>query len=153
MPIELSVPALVAANVITCPLIQLGTAWLFTRLPDRWFPDRPTAAPPAQLELYESHFRVKRWKGLLPDGASWFAGGFAKKSLTSREPEYLRRFIAETRRGELCHWVQLALAPVFLIWNPWWAFLFVMAWFFVSNLPCIVVQRYNRLRFSRALGR
>jgi len=151
--IDLPTPWLVAANLIGCPLLQYGLAAFYTALPAARFSDEPTEAPLSQLDLYENHFRVKEWKDRLPDGASWFSGGFPKASLEAKDPAYLRRFLAETRRGERCHWVAILLSTVFMLWNPWWAWLIVFTWFLVSNLPCILVQRYNRLRFSRTLRR
>lgn len=153
MSIELNIPILIVVNVVACPAIQLGLAWLFTRLPSRWFSDKPTQAPVSHLDLYTDYFQVKRWKDQLPDGASWFGGGFPKKHLREVDAAYLRRFISETRRGEYCHWTAIAASHLSILWNPWWGFLIVFAWFLVSNLPCIIVQRYNRLRLSRAVGR
>ena len=48
-------------------------------------------------------------------------GGFAKGTLAGRKAGCLRRFIRETCRGELGHWFALGCAPVFFLWNPWWA--------------------------------
>ena len=73
--------------------------------------------------------------------------------LTGTDPDYLRRFIRETWRGELCHWLAIGGAPVFLLWNPWWGDLIIVAYALAANLPCILAQRYNRARFQRLLAR
>lgn len=45
----------------------------------------------------------------------------------------------------------LGCAPVFFLWNRWWADLIMASYAVLANLPCILVQRYNRLRFQRVL--
>jgi glycosyl-4,4'-diaponeurosporenoate acyltransferase len=149
MPIELPTGWIVALNCAGWPLIQMGLAWLFTRMPAAWFkPSRPFAA---EEWLYRHLFQVGKWKDRLPDAASWFSGGFAKRSLAAADPGYLSRFIRETRRGELCHWCALAFLPVFFLWNPWWGDLIMILYATAANLPCILAQRHNRLRLLRLL--
>ena len=80
-------------------------------------------------------------------------GGFAKGTLAGTKADYLRRFIRETWRGELCHWFALGCTPVFFLWNPGWADLVMVAYALAANLPCILAQRYNRSRFQRLLAR
>ncbi len=152
MPIELSVGWIVALNCAGWPLIQLGLAWLFTRMPERWFARQPRALP-IEPWIYRHVFQVRRWKDRLPDAAGWFGGGFAKRSLTSRDPDYLRRFISETWRGELCHWSALAFVPLFFLWNPPWADAVILAYALAANLPCILAQRYNRIRLRAVCQR
>ena len=60
-----------------------------------------------------------------------------------------RIFIRETRRGEAAHLAQLVVISGFSLWTPWpWA-LVILAWALASNLPCLALQRYNRLRFLK----
>ena len=47
----------------------------------------------------------------------------------------------------------LGCAPLFFLWNPWWADLIMLTYALMANLPCIFAQRYNRLRFQRLLAR
>jgi glycosyl-4,4'-diaponeurosporenoate acyltransferase len=121
-------------------------------MPARWFRPGSARAWENGGRFYERSFAIKRWKDRLPDAASWFAGGFAKGTLSARDPEYLARFLRETRRGELCHWVAIGCAPAFFIWNPWWGELVIIAYALAANLPCILVQRYNRARFLKLLA-
>lgn len=151
MPIELPVVWIVVLNCAGWPLVQLGLAWAFTRMPEAWFRRAPHAFP-GELWVLRHVFHVKCWKDRLPDAASWFGGGFAKRSLQSRDLEYLRRFVAETWRGELCHWCAIAFVPVFFLWNPPWADAVILAYALAANLPCILAQRYNRIRLRRLLA-
>jgi glycosyl-4,4'-diaponeurosporenoate acyltransferase len=153
VPIELPVAWIITLNVLGWPLIQLGLAWGFTRLPERWFevPERRLAR--TRGRMYERWFLIKHWKDRLPDAAAWFGGGFAKASLNGTDAEYLRRFIRETRRGEVCHWCAMACLPVFFLWNPLWADWVMIGYAVAANVPCILAQRYNRLRLRRLLAR
>ncbi len=153
MPLELPVGWIVLLNVAGWPLLQLGLAWGFTRLPDEWF-NPPRAHPWEQGgRIYQNMLGIKRWKHRLPDAARWFGGGFAKGTLAGTQRDYLRRFIRETWRGELCHWCALACTPVFFLWNPVWGDAVIVAYAVAANLPCILVQRYNRLRLQHLLAR
>ena len=153
MPIELPIAWVITLNIAGWPVIQFGLAWAFTRMPVTWFKPPEPRAWERGGRFYEGVFGIKGWKGWLPDAARWFGGGFAKGTLAANHPDYLRRFVRETWRGEICHWVALGFAPVFFLWNPWWADLVMFGYALLANLPCIVVQRYNRLRLQRLLLR
>lgn len=149
MLIELPTPWTIALNALGLPALQLGCAWAFTHMPAAWFQNPPAAR--LRRDFYESILAIKRWKNYLPDGATWFRGGFAKGKLRHRDPHHLRRFLLEAWRGELCHWTVLALIPLFFLWNPWWGDLLIALYALAANLPCILVQRYNRQRLQHTL--
>jgi glycosyl-4,4'-diaponeurosporenoate acyltransferase len=153
VPIELPTSWVIALNIAGWPVIQLALAWAFTRMPAPWF--SPTAACRWEQRgrFYERVLGIKSWKDRLPDAARWFSGGFAKGQLAGADTDYLRRFVCETWRGELCHWAALACAPLFFLWNPWWADVIMVSYGLIANLPCILAQRYNRLRLQRLLAR
>lgn len=151
--IELPLGWIIILNVAGWPVIQFSLAWAFTRMPIAWFNPLPTCNWEQDGRFYERRFAIKRWKDHLPDAARWFGGGFAKATLGATDLAYLRRFTQETWRGELCHWCAIAFAPVFILWNPWWASLIMFIYALAANLPCILVQRYNRIRFQRVLQR
>ena len=155
MLVELSIPWLIAVNILAWLAIHLGVAWAGTRLPVRYFRSEQWLYRARSWErdggLYEGLFGIKRWKDRLPDGAALFSGGFRKAALRSASAEHLERFIAETCRGEAVHWIVFAAAVLFFLWNPWWAGLIMVAYALVANLPCILAQRYNRLRLARVL--
>jgi glycosyl-4,4'-diaponeurosporenoate acyltransferase len=151
--IDLPIVWIVLLNVLGWPAIQLGLAWAFTRMPETWFDPPEPRTWESRGFFYERVFGIKRWKDLLPDGAAWFGGGFAKGKLPNADSDYFRRFIRETWRGELCHWCTLAFTPLFFLWNPWWGDMVMVAFAAAANFPCILAQRYNRLRFRRVLAR
>jgi glycosyl-4,4'-diaponeurosporenoate acyltransferase len=102
--------------------------------------------------LYERRLRIKRWKDRLPEAGALFAGGFSKRSVSGRDRATLERFVIETRRAEWAHWLIMAAAPFFLLWNPWWVEPIIVVYALAANLPCLLVQRYNRLRLQQLLA-
>lgn len=153
MLIDLPIAWIITLNVFGWPIVQFALAWSFTCMPASWFHPGTARSWEEGGRVYERSLAIRKWKDRLPDAARWFSGGFAKANLRGREPDYLQRFIRETWRGELCHWAALAFTPVFFLWNPLWADGVMVGYAVVANLPCILVQRYNRARFQRLLAR
>lgn len=106
---------------------------------------------PNERRFYERAFRIKRWKDRLPEGGDLFPGGYNKSHLRGRDIPALERFAAETRRAEITHWLIMAAGPIFLLWNPWWLGVVMLAYAVIANYPCLVVQRYNRARLVRLI--
>ena len=141
-----------AANLLGWPLIHLSVASVALRLPARYFAQDGWITAPRRWEregrFYRDWLGIRGWKSWLPDGAPWF-GGFAKKTIRSRDASYLEQFLLETRRAELAHWCMLLFAPLFFLWNPPWACVVMVAYALAANLPCILVQRYDRIALHR----
>lgn len=134
--------------------LHMLIAWGGTILPAKninsdWFLFKRVPIEKTFLSL----LRVQQWKDLVPDGAKWFSGGFAKGSIKERSYEYYKTFYIETCRGELVHWLVICMVPLFFLFNPrsvWWIHILYA---FVANLPCILIQRYNRPRLLRLMER
>ena len=145
----------VLLNVFVWTLLHLFVSrWAFVRARESFSPEAWLYRErrwEAGARFYVRVFFVKKWKAWLPDGAALLGNPFTKKSLQRRDRAYLEDFLRETCRGEWAHWTTMAFAPVFFLWNPFWADLVIVAYAFFSNLPCIVVQRYNRIVLSRIL--
>ena len=103
--------------------------------------------------LYVDVFRIRRWKRRLPEAGDVFPGGFHKAHLLHADDEHLRRHVRETRRAEAAHWLAVGVAPLFFLWNPWYAGVVVQVYAVLVNGPCILAQRYNRIRLERVLAR
>jgi glycosyl-4,4'-diaponeurosporenoate acyltransferase len=103
--------------------------------------------------FYERTLRIKRWKDRLPEAGALFRGGVSKRHVGGHDRGHLERFAAATRRAELAHYPILAFGPVFFAFNPWWLALVMVGYAVVANVPCILVQRYNRARIVRAISR
>jgi glycosyl-4,4'-diaponeurosporenoate acyltransferase len=95
---------------------------------------------------------VRRWKHVVPDFGPLF-GGVAKRRLGSRSPRRLEQMLVESRRAELVHWVAPLPVLVMPLWNPRWLMVVMVAYAFAANTPCVVIQRHNRARLQRVLGR
>jgi len=157
MLIELSLAWVTALNIVAWLLIQFGLAWGFTQLAAERFDCYGIVARLKTWErggrFYETAFLIKRWKDRLPDASRMFRGGFAKGNLKNATPEYLERFLRETWRGEIVHWLALLALPLFAIWNPWWGVLVNAMVALAVNFPCILALRYNRARLHRLLAK
>lgn len=144
-------------NAAVWLLLHMGVAWLGTQLPADWFRPYAWLFRVRNIEkegaVYQQFFRVKCWKDLLPDGASWFQRGFPKGSMSAADTGYLQRFLVETCRGEAVHWVVFGCTGLFFLWNTAGVGWVMLAYAACANLPCIAVQRYNRARLAGLLGR
>jgi glycosyl-4,4'-diaponeurosporenoate acyltransferase len=143
----------ITLDIVMWVVIHMGVSYTVTRMPVRYFNPEAWLYKKRKWEkegrLYEALFGVKRWKGLLPDGAAIFKGGFTKKKLKKSDDAYLRRFLKETCRGELAHWITILCSPIFFLWNLWWVGLIMIAYALIADIPCIITQRFNRIRFRR----
>jgi len=143
---------------IIWPVLQIAAALICLNLPDRFFSPESFFFKTHRFEkngrIYDRIFRVSRWKHLLPDGGTVLRKrGFKKKTLESFTEENLKRFLTESARGELTHW--LAIFPFWIFWLftpdyvPW----IMLGYALIVNIPCIIAQRYNRPRVQHLLKR
>jgi glycosyl-4,4'-diaponeurosporenoate acyltransferase len=146
--------AVLVANIVGWPILQISIARASLWLPENYFasPHHLSRRQLLETNFYRRVLRIRKWKHLLPNGASWVGGQFSKQRLKSHNPDYLLRFASESRRGELAHWCMFLCFPIFYVWNPPWACLVMTLYAFVANLPCIIVQRYNRFNILRSLS-
>jgi glycosyl-4,4'-diaponeurosporenoate acyltransferase len=154
---ELPVAWTILLNTAAWLAIHLGVSYLSSRLPLSLFHAEGWLYRARRWErdgrLYQAAFRIRSWKGLLPDGAAVFRRGFRKKRLASRSAEYLSRFVLETCRAELCHWLVFAVVPLFFLWNPWYVAAWMVPYALATNMPCVLAQRFNRPRIRAELAR
>ena len=139
-------------DIVVWLIIHLGISYLCVKIPIsffkrdlRWF---KTKNWEHRGKVYKGVFKVRKWKSIVPDGGGLFKGGFPKKNLESKDSQYLKTFFYETKRAELTHWLTILSAPVFFLWNIWWVGIIMIAYAIIANLPCIMLQRYNRARLS-----
>jgi glycosyl-4,4'-diaponeurosporenoate acyltransferase len=102
-------------------------------------------------QWYEQVLRIKNWKDRLPEAGDFFPGGFRKSSIAGGNYQVISRFLAETRRAEYVHIVIWLFWLVTMLWTPSWGVLVNLLVGTVFNLPCLWVQRYNRLRLKHLL--
>jgi len=97
--------------------------------------------------FYQRCFHIRKWKDYVPS-----FGAFEKKHLTKEvSNEYSCRFILETVRAEATHHLCIiSTILILLISKPDNAIGFYL-FFLLINLPCILIQRYNRPRLEHLL--
>ena len=142
-------------------VIEIGSGYLTHRMPARWFRRDSALYRCRRFEregrFYRSVFRVHRWKDRLPEAGALFSGGFSKRRLAdspaSNRVQILERFVAETRRAELTHWLPCVFSLSFFLWNPPGIAVWMPPIGLLGNLPFIIVQRANRPRLARLLRR
>ena len=138
-------------------MVQVSSGYLVHHLPDAFLDEDGWLFRERSWEhegrLYTRVFRVRRWKRLLPEAGNFFNGGFDKRHLACRDAGYLGAYVRETRRAELGHWLAVVPVPVFFVWNrpplAWCMPVYAIA----VNGPCIIAQRFNRIRLLRVLAR
>jgi glycosyl-4,4'-diaponeurosporenoate acyltransferase len=153
--VHLSDPVTVVVDVIAWGLVHAGSGYLAHRAPVGWLARDRWLFRERRVEqggrLYSRVLHIGRWKDRLPEAGALFAGGISKRHVTGADQGGLERFVVETRRAELGHWLAAAPGPLFALWNPPAVVPVMIAYGLVVNLPFIAVQRYNRLRASRVL--
>jgi len=154
--VELSALPLILANAGAWLTLQFAIGYLVARL------DRARLDPEGALfrprhweadgRFYQRHFRVRWWKASLPSGGRVF-GDFSLSRVESSGAGYLQRWLTESCRAELSHWLSLLPVVVFGLWNPPLGWAINLAYALIANLPCIISQRYNRPRVGALLRR
>lgn len=154
MWIELPGPWIFVVNCLGIPFVHLLISWWTAGLPARrfcpsgfWFRSRGWERTG---KTYQRLFLTRRWKSILPDGATWFKG-FAKGRLDSMDLPYLERFVVETCRGEFAHWLQLIAIFGFIAWTPWPFSWVIIVYSMLSNFPCIINLRHTRGRLQNVI--
>jgi glycosyl-4,4'-diaponeurosporenoate acyltransferase len=155
--VGVAVTPLPAVAVDAAVWASWGTAigWAAARAPDARF---AADGPITRIRRWERHGRtwervgVRRWKDAVPELGALF-GGTTKRRLPGRGRAGLEQLAVETRRAELVHWWAPLPIVVMPLWNPAWLMVAMVGYAVVANGPCIVIQRYNRARISRLLGR
>jgi glycosyl-4,4'-diaponeurosporenoate acyltransferase len=102
-------------------------------------------------QWYEKVIQIKLWKDLLPEAGGFFQGGFAKNSIEGGKSTVMLRFLAETRRAEYVHAVIWLFWLFTILWTPMEGVIINLLVGTAFNLPCLLVQRYNRLRLQHLL--
>lgn len=146
---------MVASYFIVWPLINLAMSTIVNGMDDSLIDPGSFIFRTRKWEdggrFYSRVFRVKKWKGLLPDGASISKRGLSKRNLESTDREYLEEFVKDTCRAELIHYLEILPFWIFGLWSPPVVIPYMLAYALAVNIPCIISQRYNRPRLTRLI--
>jgi glycosyl-4,4'-diaponeurosporenoate acyltransferase len=139
------------------PLLQVAISWICLKIPDRryhpdgfWF---RTHSWERNGEIYQTLFRIRNWKEKLPDGARCFRNGYRKKRLSDLSKANLERFLIESCRAELAHWLAILPFWIFGFLAPPVILPIMFVYALIVNAPCIIAQRFNRPRVRKWLQR
>jgi glycosyl-4,4'-diaponeurosporenoate acyltransferase len=126
------------------------------KIPQKWLERDTWLTRPKSFEsngrFYVHTLRIHRWKDQLPELGAIFPGGFAKRTISQGNNNVMARFVIETRRAEYAHLAMMGAFPITLLYNPLWADGVNLAFAIAANVPCLLVQRYNRIRLTRVLA-
>ena len=115
-------------------------------------PSRTVQLTPSAVPRPSGPPGIRLWKRWIPDAGNALPGGVRKASLVRRDPSSLRRLVLETRRAELVHWLLLPAGLLTAVWLPPAAVLVNGLFALAFNLPCLLLQRWNRRRLQRCLA-
>jgi glycosyl-4,4'-diaponeurosporenoate acyltransferase len=155
-------PLTVLSPLISSAAFWLGSALLVgllaNQVPPWWLgsvDQRSSRLPPRQPARMgvSGAPGIRIWKRWIPDAGGALPGGVSKASLVRRDPAALRRLMVETRRAELVHWLLWPAGLLTALWLPPAAVLVNAVFATCFNLPCVLLQRYNRARLRRCLAR
>ncbi len=143
------------ANVLLWPLTHFLVSWWALRLEatsfhEKSFPFREFAFEQGGA-FYEKVFLIKKWKRRLPDGAAMLGVKIDKSTKTLATLTGRQKYFQETMRSEWAHWVTMLLGLVLSSFNTFEVWLIMLAYALIANAPCIMAQRYNRIKLKRLL--
>lgn len=151
-------PSRPLAILISFPLwyfYQSTAGRICLKLPERLFsPYAPFFRPHPWEDggkTYQRVFRVHTWKKFLPDSGSLIRGSYKKRTLDSFTKKSLDRFLMESCRAEMTHWLAILPFWTFGLFAPTRVILYMLIYAILVNVPCIIAQRYNRPRILRLL--
>lgn len=151
--IELPISWIIILDVLAWLIFHIGISVLTLQLPDSFFESSALLYRIRPWErggqFWQEKFKIKTVVKCIPDGSKVLGAGFDQKTLQQSDAAYLERFILETKRAELTHWLSIFPAGLFFIWNPPWAGWIMVAYALLFNGPIILLQRYNRPRLER----
>lgn len=95
--------------------------------------------------------QIKKWKDKVPEAGDMFKGGVSKSSVKTYDVQSLKNFVYETRRAEYVHYSIMMITPVFFLFLPAYLIVAMILYAVVANIPCLLIQRYNRSRILHVL--
>lgn len=148
---------LILLNTIMWGSIHFLVSYIFLRLNNRAYFSGPLRLKTYTFErngnIWNKLFHVHKWKNKVPEGGQIFTGSYNKSELRDKNPAALKSFIAEINRAEITHWTIIFSLPLIFIFNPRWTYIIHGSYALLSNMPFIIIQRYNRPRFERLYAR
>ena len=137
------------------PVFQVAASLVCMKMPDRYF--SPFSLPYRELPweksgfLYNRILMIRKWKDLLPELSLILRGSRRKRALHDFTKQGLEKFLVESCRAEWTHLLAILLFVLLSFFLTGKVALFLIVYGLMMNLPCIIVQRYNRPRVIKLL--
>ena len=96
-----------------------------------------------------SKMGIRHWKDRMPDKSKVIKSTVRKQVGKDYSADHLLRLVQETCVAELVHWILVAVSPVLLVTMEGALSVWATVLYGLSNLPFIMIQRYNRPRLVR----
>jgi glycosyl-4,4'-diaponeurosporenoate acyltransferase len=142
-------------DIIAWIVFHLSIGFLCSRIPlDRIHPEKiwfQTFKWEKGGEIYERIFHVRSWKKWIPNGSGLYPDGFSIKNLPDFDVKTIERWLKETCRAEICHWLMILPGFLFFLWNSVEVGWGMVVYAVINNLVPIVMQRFNRPRLRMIL--
>ncbi|HKK96501.1 MAG TPA: hypothetical protein VJ916_09350 [Anaerovoracaceae bacterium] len=147
----------IAISFILWPTFQFIASRIANKLPISFYNDNNVLFKTKKWEkggsFYQTYFRIKSWKEYMPDSSFFNKNKYAKKRITDFSDENLYRFLIESRKAELVHILSVLPFWVWIIISRVEVMLLMLLYALIANIPCIIIQRYNRPRIKEYLNR
>jgi glycosyl-4,4'-diaponeurosporenoate acyltransferase len=142
-------------DILAWVVFNMGVSYLCSRIPDHWLDPGGrffhAFGWEKEGQLYEQLFHVRTWKQHIPNGGKLFDKNLSLESLPRRDPADLLRWLKESIRAEICHWLLILPGFLFFLWNPRFAGWVMVLFAFLFNIGPVVLQRFNRPRMRKLI--
>ncbi len=102
---------------------------------------------------FYNRLHIERWKNKLPDKSRHVRSTVEKRICGDCTPAHFLSLIRETCVAEFVHWLLLLISPLLLLALHTPAGVCCTMLYGLSNIPFIMIQRYNRPRLVRMYTR
>lgn len=138
--------------VIYAAVIGLASFLLGRLVPGAWFHEDRFPYKAWAWEQGGSWYTclgIRKWQAKVPDMSRILPGTMQAKKVTSNFPRELPGMITETCIAEWIHVLLcILILPCLWIWQGWGGIAFVVV-YILTNIPFVMIQRYNRPRLIR----
>jgi glycosyl-4,4'-diaponeurosporenoate acyltransferase len=148
---------IILISFVLWPTLQFMGSFIANRLPMSFFSGNNRIFKARKWEMdgrfYQKYFNIKAWKEYIPDSSFLYKNIYAKKRLSDFSNDNLNLFLIESRRAELVHLLGIFPFWIWITFSRLEVMLWMLLYALVVNIPCIMLQRYNRPRIVNYINR
>jgi len=140
---------------ILWPIFQAVSSFICHKIDDKYFSHESFVFRSFPWEndgeIYNRFLKVHHWKKYLPDGGASTKGELKMRHLDFSSDQKMVKFLIASCRAESSHWLSIFPFWVFGFFLPPIGVFYMSIYALIANLPCIIVQRYNRPRIAKLI--